>query len=87
MSMLEERLRQAGIGMKEVPVPTATSLKDIYPDDAVDTQASRWEKLLATFKNEYGSPADFVSRSPGRVNIIGEVRGNSLWGSGEELVD
>lgn len=54
-------------------VPTATSLKDIYPDDAVDAQAVRWEKLLATFKKEYGHQADYVSRSPGRVNLIGEV--------------
>ena len=54
-------------------VPTATSLKDIYPEDAVDSQAGRWERLLAAFKKEYGQPADFVSRSPGRVNLIGEV--------------
>lgn len=54
-------------------VPTATTLKDIYPDDAVEAQAVRWERLLAAFKNEYGQPADFVSRSPGRVNLIGEV--------------
>jgi galactokinase len=54
-------------------VPMATSLKDIYPDDAVDTQAVRWERLLVAFQKEYGQQADFVSRSPGRVNLIGEV--------------
>lgn len=54
-------------------VPTATSLKDIYNDDAVETQTVRWEKLLAGFNGEYGQQADFVSRSPGRVNLIGEV--------------
>lgn len=54
-------------------VPTASSLKDIYPDDAIATQTKRWEHLLAEFKKLYGKPADFVSRSPGRVNIIGEV--------------
>lgn len=54
-------------------VPTATSLKDIYTDDAVESQIPRWESLLAAFKKEYGHPADFVSRSPGRLNIIGEV--------------
>ena len=54
-------------------VPTATSLKDIYPEDAVAHQQKRWEHLLASFKEKYGKPADFVSRSPGRVNIIGEV--------------
>lgn len=54
-------------------VPTASSLKDIYPDDAVAVQQKRWEHLLASFKELYGKQADFVSRSPGRVNIIGEV--------------
>src|SRR6201992_1680606 len=54
-------------------VPTATSLRDIYTEDTLDTQTKRWEKLLADFKAEYGQQADFVSRSPGRVNLIGEV--------------
>lgn len=54
-------------------VPTATSLRDIYPEDAVPVEQKRWESLLATFKERYGKQADFVSRSPGRVNIIGEV--------------
>lgn len=54
-------------------VPTATSLKDIYTDDAVESQTARWERLLQAFKTEYGALPDFVSRSPGRVNLIGEV--------------
>src|SRR5690242_19234427 len=54
-------------------VPTATSLHDIYDEDAVPVETKRWERLLAKFKELYGKPADFVSRSPGRVNIIGEV--------------
>jgi len=54
-------------------IPTAASLRDIYPEDALEAQQSRWEKLLADFKALYGRPAEFVARSPGRVNIIGEV--------------
>lgn len=54
-------------------VPTKTSLADIYPEDAVQSQTTRWNSLLKTFKDTYGKSADFVSRSPGRVNIIGEV--------------
>jgi galactokinase len=54
-------------------VPTATSLSDIYPEDAVPVETKRWESLLAKFKDVYGKQADFVARSPGRVNIIGEV--------------
>jgi galactokinase len=52
-------------------VPIATSLHDIYPDDAIQVESKRWEKLLSQFKENYGQQADFVSRSPGRVNIIG----------------
>ena len=55
-------------------VPTATSLRDIYPEDAIPVESKRWERLLASFKEKYGKQADFVARSPGRVNIIGEVR-------------
>jgi hypothetical protein len=54
-------------------VPTKTSLADIYPEDALQSQTTRWNSLLSTFKDTYGKSADFVSRSPGRVNIIGEV--------------
>jgi len=55
-------------------VPTATSLRDVYTDDAIAVQEKRWESLLAKFKEQFSSAADFVSRSPGRVNVIGEVR-------------
>lgn len=54
-------------------VPTATSLRDIYPEDAVPVQTKRWERILAKFEETYGKKAEFVARSPGRVNIIGEV--------------
>lgn len=54
-------------------VPTATSLRDIYPEDAVPIEKTRWESLLGKFEERYGKQAEFVSRSPGRVNIIGEV--------------
>ncbi|KIW08165.1 galactokinase [Verruconis gallopava] len=60
-------------------VPVATSLNDIYPSDAVEPQTARWENLLASFKKEYGHAADFVSRSPGRVNLIGEHIDYSLY--------
>lgn len=61
------------------PVPVAKSLKDIYTDDAISTQTARWEKLLKQFKSIYGHSAHFVSRSPGRVNIIGEHIDYSLY--------
>jgi galactokinase len=55
-------------------VPIAKSLSDIYPEAALKSQATRWNNLISKFKEEYGRSPDFVSRSPGRVNIIGEVR-------------
>ena len=55
-------------------VPIATSLRDIYPEDAVPVETKRWESVLARFKEVHGRQAEFVARSPGRVNIIGEVR-------------
>lgn len=55
------------------PVPTVESFDEIYPEDSKQSQSTRWNNLLDVFKKEYGSKADFVSRSPGRVNIIGEV--------------
>ncbi|KAF2871825.1 galactokinase [Massariosphaeria phaeospora] len=60
-------------------VPTATSLRDIYPEDAVPAETTRWQNLLAKFKDTYGKSADFVARSPGRVNIIGEHIDYSLY--------
>ncbi|KAF2280261.1 galactokinase-like protein [Westerdykella ornata] len=60
-------------------VPTATSLRDIYPEDTVPVEKTRWESLLAKFEERYGKEAEFVSRSPGRVNIIGEHIDYSLY--------
>ena len=60
-------------------VPVATSLKDIYTKDAIHPQTSRWDALLKTFKANYGHSPQFVSRSPGRVNIIGEHIDYSLY--------
>lgn len=60
-------------------VPTATSLDDIYTKDAVESQSQRWSALLDGFNERYKRQADFVSRSPGRVNIIGEHIDYSLY--------
>ncbi len=54
-------------------VPTAKSLSEIYPEDAVESQTRRWNSLISKFREDYGKLPDFISRSPGRVNIIGEV--------------
>ncbi|KAL7629226.1 galactokinase [Parahypoxylon ruwenzoriense] len=61
------------------PVPTVTALQDIYTQQALADQTVRWNKLLDKFHALYGAPAQFVSRSPGRVNIIGEHIDYSLY--------
>jgi len=54
-------------------------LKDIYTEDALPAQTDRWGRLLEQFKTNYGHSPQFVSRSPGRVNIIGEHIDYSLY--------
>ncbi len=61
------------------PVPTVTALRDIYTTEALAEQGARWNSLLEKFQARYGSPAHFVARSPGRVNIIGEHIDYSLY--------
>ncbi|KAF8456111.1 galactokinase-like protein [Kalaharituber pfeilii] len=60
-------------------VPEVTSLKEVYPEAAQKVQTQRWEHLQAKFLELYGHKADFISRSPGRVNIIGEHIDYSLY--------
>ncbi|KAK4249199.1 ribosomal protein S5 domain 2-type protein [Corynascus novoguineensis] len=61
------------------PVPIAHSLSDIYTPDALPSETKRWNKLVAQFETQYGHEPEFVSRSPGRVNIIGEHIDYSLY--------
>ncbi|KAK7734275.1 galactokinase [Cytospora paraplurivora] len=61
------------------PVPFARSLDQIYPEAALGSQGKRWNNLLTQFESTYGQPAEFVARSPGRVNIIGEHIDYSLY--------
>ena len=55
------------------PVPEVLTIEEIYPLELRGAQKQRWEHLLAEFEERYGAPAEYVARSPGRVNIIGEV--------------
>jgi len=55
-------------------VPDVERFEDIYPADAQEAQTTRWNNLMSSFEKNYEEKADFVARSPGRVNIIGEVR-------------
>jgi len=61
------------------PVPVVHRLGDMYYDDEFKKQAHRWIELLDKHKELYGAEAEFVARSPGRVNIIGEHIDYSLF--------
>ncbi|ERS95226.1 galactokinase [Sporothrix schenckii 1099-18] len=60
-------------------VPVIDRLGQIYTEDAVPAQTTRWQHLLATFRERHGREAAFVARSPGRVNVIGEHIDYSLY--------
>jgi len=67
-----------------VLVPKVDSLDHVYVGASqgsgvpVDLKR-RFENLVKSFKTEYGQNPDFVARSPGRVNIIGEHVDYSLY--------
>lgn len=63
-------------------VPKVTSVDEIYSNasaGALPEQKTRFKHLVDTFASEYGQKPDFVARSPGRVNIIGEHIDYSLY--------
>ncbi|ORX80530.1 galactokinase [Basidiobolus meristosporus CBS 931.73] len=53
-------------------VPTTNSVMDIYAESKIPGQIKRYRDLFQEFKTIYGFDPEFVARSPGRVNIIGE---------------
>ncbi|KAI5283900.1 galactokinase [Ascosphaera aggregata] len=63
-------------------VPETQCIADVWATDgstiSQDTQA-RWRHLISQFKSTYNYLPDFVARSPGRVNIIGEHIDYSLY--------
>ncbi|KAK5072160.1 galactokinase [Lithohypha guttulata] len=63
-------------------VSRVTSIDQIYSNasaGALPEQKSRFKHLIDSFSKEHGSRPDFVARSPGRVNIIGEHIDYSLY--------
>ncbi|KAI9883785.1 MAG: Stress response protein nst1 [Watsoniomyces obsoletus] len=60
-------------------VPTTDSLAEIYLEEDLEAQRPRWERLGSSFEQRYGRRPQYVSRSPGRVNLIGEHIDYSLY--------
>ncbi|MCJ1335234.1 galactokinase [Bachmanniomyces sp. S44760] len=61
------------------PVPVTRNLADVYNADALAKEKARWIHLEDRFEDLYDHPPQFVARSPGRVNIIGEHIDYSLY--------
>ena len=64
-------------------VPWVESLEDVYgsgPNNDIPPEyEQRFKNLVKTFEKTYGQRPDYISRSPGRVNIIGEHVDYSLY--------
>lgn len=61
------------------PVPVVRDLDVLYTPGDLQSQKERWEILTRRFSELYGSSPQFVARSPGRVNLIGEHIDYSLY--------
>ncbi|ORY93289.1 galactokinase [Syncephalastrum racemosum] len=53
-------------------VPVYDSLDKIYDTSALERQGPRYDALVKKFTEKYGRKPEFIARSPGRVNLIGE---------------
>lgn len=65
-------------------VPQLDSIEEVYAESSsslniAPEHKSRWKGLISSFSETYGHKPDFVARSPGRVNIIGEHVDYSLY--------
>ncbi|CAG8471600.1 1332_t:CDS:2 [Acaulospora colombiana] len=56
-----------------VPILSLSSISEIYPPLDVNAQSDRCRALIETFRSVYPNRSPkFISRAPGRVNLIGE---------------
>ena len=62
----------------DAPIPNL-DLSQIYPPTSLTHQQSRIASLKKKFKDTFGHEPDFIARSPGRVNLIGEHIDYSLY--------
>jgi galactokinase len=65
-------------------VPQINSIEEVYANSSSSLRIApehktRWNGLISSFCETYGHKPDFVARSPGRVNIIGEHVDYSLY--------
>lgn len=61
------------------PVPMVKNIDQIYYPDDLPSEKKRFAHLLDRYFELYSKKPDFVARSPGRVNIIGEQIDHQLY--------
>ncbi len=60
-------------------VPVVNSIEDVYYPDNLPAERARFARLLSRFSELYNKKPEYVARSPGRVNIIGEHVDHQLY--------
>lgn len=60
-------------------VPVVKDIEHVYYPDDLPREKKRFTQLLDRFSKVYNNKVDFVARSPGRVNIIGEHVDHQLY--------
>ncbi|KAF9113245.1 galactokinase [Mortierella sp. AM989] len=58
--------------MTPLTIPVIDDISVLYSEPKIASARARWTDLSAHFEKEYGRMPDFIARSPGRVNLIGE---------------
>ncbi|KAF9948544.1 galactokinase [Mortierella alpina] len=53
-------------------IPVIDDISILYSEPKIASARARWSNLSIQFEKLYGRLPDFIARSPGRVNLIGE---------------
>ncbi|KAK3835106.1 MAG: galactokinase [Linnemannia elongata] len=58
--------------MTQATIPVIDDISILYSEPKLAGARARWARLAQDFEQLYGRVPDFIARSPGRVNLIGE---------------
>ncbi|KAF9406837.1 galactokinase [Podila epigama] len=54
------------------PIPVISDISVLYSEPKMTSARTRWAELSTEFERRFGRVPEFIARSPGRVNLIGE---------------
>ncbi|KAJ3560395.1 hypothetical protein NP233_g10869 [Leucocoprinus birnbaumii] len=67
--------------LADQPIPVYTDLASLYGSLGSSlNHAERWDTLTREFTQRFGRPPAYITRAPGRVNLIGEHIDYALFG-------